>query len=189
MADSLSDKLIGYVQDAHAMECSVVRMLDSMIGTTTDPEILARLTEHRRETDRHVQLLEGRLTEHRRETDRHVQLLEGRLTALGKGRSRVADTAAVAAALLKSVGDRVRHDRPGKNARDAFVVAHEEIATYELLERLAMRAGDGETARVAREIRRDEEEMAHWIASHWDRFLDLTLAESGIASRAPAHIG
>ena len=171
MADSLSDKLIGYVQDAHAMECSVVRMLDSMIGTTTDPEILARLTEHRRETDR------------------HVQLLEGRLTALGKGRSRVADTAAVAAALLKSVGDRVRHDRPGKNARDAFVVAHEEIATYELLERLAMRAGDGETARVAREIRRDEEEMAHWIASHWDRFLDLTLAESGIASRAPAHIG
>jgi ferritin-like metal-binding protein YciE len=168
MADTLGDKLIGYVQEAHAMECSVVRMLDSMIGTTTDPEILARLTEHRRETDR------------------HVQLLEGRLSALGKNRSRVADTAAVAAALLKSVGDRVRSDRPGKNARDAFIVEHEEIAAYELLERLALRAGDGETARVAREIRRDEEEMARWIASHWDRFLDLTLAECGIAARAPA---
>ena len=57
MAETLGNKLIGYVQDAHAMECSVARMLDSMIGTTTDPEILARFTEHRRETERHVQLL------------------------------------------------------------------------------------------------------------------------------------
>jgi ferritin-like metal-binding protein YciE len=166
MAEYLGNKLIGYVQDAHAMECSAVRMLDSMIGTTTDPEILARLTQHRRETER------------------HVQLLEGRLAALGKGRSRVADTAAVATALLKGLGDRVRNGRPGKNARDAFIVEHEEIAAYELLERLAIRAGDAETARIAREIRHDEEEMARWIAARWDRFLDLTLAESGIATSA-----
>jgi len=68
-----------------------------------------------------------------------------------------------------------------KNARDGFVTEHVEIAAYELPERFAQRAGDAATARIAREIRRDEEEMARW-----DKFIDLTMQEAGLPTAAAA---
>jgi ferritin-like metal-binding protein YciE len=55
-----------------------------------------------------------------------------------------------------------------------------EIASYQLLERIAMKANDEETAQAARENRADEEAMAKKIETHWDRFAELSLEEQGI---------
>jgi ferritin-like metal-binding protein YciE len=57
-----------------------------------------------------------------------------------------------------------------------------EIAAYELLGRIAERAGDLETAAVARENLRDEQAMAEKIESNWDKFVELTLAEEGVTA-------
>ncbi len=160
--DKLQQKLIEYVQDAHAMEQNVSTMLDSMISTTDDPEIRSMLEHHKQQTEEH----ERRLRE--------------RLDAMGAGTSTTKEAGAVGAALLKGVGDMARTDKPGKNARDAFVTEHMEIASYQLLERLATRAGDAQTAEVARKNRADEEAMAKKIDSNWDKFLDLTLKEADI---------
>jgi ferritin-like metal-binding protein YciE len=58
-----------------------------------------------------------------------------------------------------------------------------EIAAYHLLERLAKKAGDQETAEVARQNRADEEAMARKIDSNWDRFLELTLKTPGFLAQ------
>ena len=160
--DKLRQKLVDYVEDAHAMEQNVSTMLDSMISTTDDPEITEMLRHHKEETER------------------QEQRLRERLDALGAGTSARKQAQTVAAALMKGAADQVRADQAGKNARDGFTTEHMEIAAYQLLERLAQRAGDQETAEVARQNRADEEAMARKIDASWDRFLDLTLAENEI---------
>jgi ferritin-like metal-binding protein YciE len=160
--DKLQQKLIDYIEDAHALEQNVSRMLDSMISTTDDPEINQMLRHHKEETER------------------QEQRLRERLDALGAGTSTRKQAQTIATALMKGAADQVRGDQAGKNARDGYVTEHMEIAAYQLLERLAVKAGDRETAEVARQNRAEEEEMARKIDANWDRFLDLTLAENDI---------
>jgi len=44
--DKLQQKLAGYVEDAHAMEQNDLKMIDSMISTTDDPEVKQMLENH-----------------------------------------------------------------------------------------------------------------------------------------------
>ena len=161
----LHDKLVDYIQDAHAMEQNVLKMLDSMIENTDDEVTLALLRHHHAETEQH----EARLAR--------------RLETIGEGTSGRKQAQTMIGGALKSVVDSVRGDKPAKNARDGYVTEHVEIAAYELLERLAIRAGDHETAEIARHNRADEQAMADKIAASWDHVLDLTLADAPVFVR------
>jgi ferritin-like metal-binding protein YciE len=122
--DKLQEKLADYVEDAHAMEQNDLKMLDSIISTTDDSQ-LKEMIEH-----------------HKGETEEHERRLRERLDAMGRGTSTRKQTQAVEATLLKGVGDVARGDKAGKNARDGYTAEHMEIAAYQLLERLAEKAGD-----------------------------------------------
>jgi ferritin-like metal-binding protein YciE len=145
------------------MEQNSLQLLNSMIATTRDDQMKAML-EH-----------------HKDETEGQIQRLRQRLTAMGEGPSQVKDVGARAMAVPKGLFDQLRSDKPGRNARDGYATEHLEIASYQLLERVALRAGDEPTAGVARQNRAEEEEMAHNIDASWDTVVELTLAEEGIA--------
>jgi ferritin-like metal-binding protein YciE len=159
---AIEEKLIEYIDDAYAMEQNVLRMLDGMIRTTNDPQIKRGLENHKKETERQAARLEERLQDH------------------GKSPSRVKEAGGMIGALMKSVLDVARNDNAGRNARDGFATEHMEIASYQLLERVAKKAGDKKTAEVARKNRDEEEAMARSIASKWNKIVDLTLREEGV---------
>jgi ferritin-like metal-binding protein YciE len=162
MEDQLRAQLIKHIDEGIAMEQNVLRMLDGMIQTTDDQEIKEQLRQHKLETERHADRLRDRLSAH------------------GATPSMIKEAGGVLGALMKIPLDMVRPEKAGRNARDAYATEHMEIASYELLERIATRAGDEQTAEVARQNRGDEEQMAQRIAENWDRFAELSLREQGV---------
>ena len=160
---SRHDQLVKHIDEAVAMEENVKRMLDGMIQTTDDPQVID-LLEH-----------------HKVETEEHSRRLRRRLEAHGAKPSVVREATGILGALAKLPLDMVRGEKAGRNARDGYATEHMEIAAYQLLERVAKRAGDEETAEVARQNRAEEEAMARSLDEHWDTFVELSLREEGAA--------
>jgi ferritin-like metal-binding protein YciE len=159
---SINDQLVKHIDEAISMEENVKRMLDGMIETTDDAGVID-LLEH-----------------HKVETEQHSQRLRERLEAHGASPSMVREAAGILGALAKLPLDMVRGEKTGRNARDGYATEHMEIASYQLLERIATRAGDEETAEVARLNRAEEEAMARKLDEHWDTFAELSLREEGV---------
>ena len=164
MATELDAQLVKHIDEAVAMEQSVLRLLDGMISTTDDEEIA------------------GALRQHKLETQTHLDRMQKRLAAHGATPSFAREAGGMVGALMKSVLDLARPEKAGRNARDAFATEHMEIASYQLLKRVAQRAGDDETASACDEIIAQEQAMADTIASNWDRFAELSLREEGVTA-------
>jgi ferritin-like metal-binding protein YciE len=162
-AMTLNEQLVKHIDEAYAMEQNVLRMLDGMISSTKDPDIVRELEHHKIQTEGHAERMKQRLQAH------------------DATPSAVKEVGGILGALAKLPLDMIRSEKAGRNARDGYAAEHMEIAAYELLARIADRAGDAETATAAREIIEDEREMAHTIEQNWDRFVQLSLSEAGAA--------
>jgi ferritin-like metal-binding protein YciE len=160
--DQLQEQLIKHIDEAHAMEQNVLRMLDAMISTTDDPQILDALEHHKVQTQRHADRMAERLEAH------------------DATPSTVKQIGGVLGALAKMPLDFVRGEKAGRNARDGYATEHLEIASYELLRRIAEKAGDEETATAAKEIIAEERAMASLLEENWDRIAELSLREEGV---------
>jgi UDP-glucose 4-epimerase len=150
-ADELDEQLVKYLADAHAIEQQAIQMLEAAPGLVQDEELTWLFEQHREESLVHRDLVEQRLGAH------------------GASRSPVKDAALRAGALNLGGFFGAQPDTTTKLAGFAFAFEHLEIAAYEMLERVAQRAGDRETALVAERILAEERAAAERIASSWDR--------------------
>src|SRR5215203_5090132 len=145
-------KVVQYLNEAHASEMALVRVLQSQIAMTPRGTYRSGLETHLGETRRHAERVEKRLRE-LGQGGNPLQVLGG-----------VAESVAgQALALAKTPLDLVRgsggEEKVLKNAKDACATEALEIATYTSIERLARSLGDEQTAKLAASIRADEEKM------------------------------
>jgi ferritin-like metal-binding protein YciE len=156
---SLDDQLTAYISDAHAIEQQALPQMRAAPDLAGDPELAAAFRDHLAET-------EG-----------HEELTRARLEARGGSPSRIKEAVFKAGGFAFILFARSQPDTTGKLVSHALSYEHLELAGYELLQRVAERAGDDETASVARAIREQERTMADRLEESFDRAVDASLRE------------
>src|SRR5579884_4328754 len=159
MATSLDEQLAIYLTDVHAIEVQALVQVKRARKVAGEPEIAAAFAEHVRQTERHEHYV----------TDRLVALswapvpqkdLAGKLTGVGM-----------------ALFARLQPDTPGKLVAHAYSYERMEMAAYDLLAKLAERAGDPDTVLTARMIHEEEHAMAERLASCFDLAAEASLRE------------
>ncbi len=149
--DELDSVLIAYLRDVHALEGQAVKLLEAGAERVDDEQLEAAFREHLEQTREHL--------------ERVGSLLEER----GAGPSLVKDAMLRTGGLNLSAFFGAQPDSTTKLAGFAFAFEHLEIAAYELLQRVAARAGDEGVVATAEEILAEERRAAERVAASWDR--------------------
>src|SRR3954468_18734739 len=156
-ASDINEQLDKYLADTHSIEEQALiqmRLAPRLAGT---------------------QALSEAFHQHLTETERHERLVRERLEARGASPSRFKDLVMKAGGAGFALFAKSQPDTPGKLTAHAYSYEHLELASYELLLRVAERAGDQETADMARRIRDEEQAMAERLAGSFDIAVDASL--------------
>jgi ferritin-like metal-binding protein YciE len=155
----IDEQLIKYLTDAHSIEEQALAQMRAAPDMAGDPGLADAFRAHLAETERHERLVRERLDAH----DASPSKLKDAVMAVG-GKGFVL--------FAKS-----QPDTTGKLTAHALSYEHLELASYELLLRVAQRAGDEETAAVAAQIRDEEAAMARRLEDATDAAVEASLRE------------
>jgi ferritin-like metal-binding protein YciE len=158
---AIDDQLTKYLTDVHSIEEQALAQMRLAPRVAGDRELKRAFAEHLPETEEHERLV-------REQLDRR-----------GTQPSRVKDVAGRAGGWGMILFARVNPDTPGKLAMHAFSYEHMELAAYELLRRIAERAGDQAVSEMAQRIGEQERAMADRLAQHWDGAVEASLQGKG----------
>jgi ferritin-like metal-binding protein YciE len=164
-----TQKIVRYLDEAHASEVGLVRVLQSQIAMTPRGSYRTALERHLRETRDHARRIESRLSE-LGQGGNPIQ------AGIGMAETVIAQGLAIAKTpfdLLRGSGG---EEKVLKNAKDAAATEALEIATYTAIERLARDVDDNETARLAASIRADEERMLKRVLEEVPKLTDAVVA-------------
>jgi ferritin-like metal-binding protein YciE len=157
-------KLIQYLNEAYAKEKELERALQGHIQMTTRAPYKKRLQDHLRETKSHATTVSRRIKQLGGKAEEVPVPGPGVVAgAAGKGASVVQQAAAVVKGGVHAVRGTSEPEKMLKNAKTEASNEQEEIANYTAIEALANTVGDKETARLARDIRRQEERMRSFL--------------------------
>jgi ferritin-like metal-binding protein YciE len=154
-------KLVQFLNEAYAKEKQLETSLEAHVDATPRDDYAKRLKEHLKETKSHATRVA-----------RRIKQLGGNPETVSipgpDGLGRVAENVAeklgkAKAAAQHTVRREGEQERMLHNARDEYADEAQEIVTYLVIEELATASGDKDTAKLAREIRRDEERMQKFL--------------------------
>ena len=154
-------KLVQFLNEAHAKEAELEADLTAHISLTQKAPYKKRLQQHLKET-----------RDHKRRVAQRIKQLGGQPSAgvrapgvpdvvgelAGKGIAAVKGQVGVARAALTEQAE--THLR---NAREELREEYVEIGTYTAIESFANEVGDKDTAKLVREIKREEQRTADYL--------------------------
>ena len=140
------ETLIGWLNDAYAMEKGLVQVLENHANDVKDrPEMYRRIAQHLEETKMHAERVRD-----------CVQRLGGDVSTMKTAMGTVSG-------FLQGRSTGASPDELVKNALADYASEHLEIASYRALIVAARALGEQHIVQVCEGILRDEEEMARWL--------------------------
>lgn len=161
--EDLKNKLIGYIEDAYALENQIVEVLEKQVQLTAN-----------------VPELNGRIKQHLAETQVQRRRMEERLEAYGRSPSAIKGVVSNIMGNVAGVTAGMRGDALSRAIRDDYVTEHLEIAGYTLLIDTARLVGDEETVKAAQLTLKEEIAMQEWCAQNLDTALLLDFKAENI---------
>jgi ferritin-like metal-binding protein YciE len=158
-------KLVQFLNEAYAKEKQLETSLGAHAEVATHDDYAQRLKDHLKETKSHATQL-----------SRRIKQLGGTPETVSipgpEGLGRVAESVSEKLGKAKAAAQGPMHAMRGSgeqekmlhNARVEYADEAHEIATYTVIESLASTVGDKQTAKLARDILRDEERMQKFLA-------------------------
>jgi ferritin-like metal-binding protein YciE len=160
--EDLGGRLESYLADVHAIEAQSLQLLAKA------PELAG------------VGRLADAYAEHRSETERQQRQIADLLQERNSTPSRLKDAAMRLGGLNWGAFFQAQPDTPAKLVAFAYAFEHLEIAAYELLARVARRAGDGRAEELAGEILREERAAAERLHGLFVPALEASLAKAAV---------
>jgi len=157
MTRELDEQLTKYLTDAHSIEVQALAQLRTAPKLAGDPQISNMFEKHLAETEGHEQMTR--------------ELLEAR----GSAPSKVKDIVMGAGGKGFLLFARLNPDTPGKLFAHALSYEGLELASYELLARVAEVAGEQDVVQAATRIRSEERAMIERLESGVDKAFEASM--------------
>jgi ferritin-like metal-binding protein YciE len=143
------ETLISWLNDAYALERSLVEVLEN----------------HAKDASDHPQLAQ-RISQHLEETKMHAERVKDCVERLGGSTSTMKTAMGKVTGFFQGMSTGAAPDELVKNALSDYAAEHFEIASYRALIVAARELGETEVARICEGILRDEEDMARFLETN-----------------------